>query len=310
MKRIAIFWQHITRTCRIRALEAEVARQRAEIGRQGAEIARLRTENRALLNSILGVAGIPPIPVGYSTERAIAAAAHATEMLPATLAPDAAENSAAATADASPRASSPFTQSHSESSTRPLADDESVFRSPPPANGYDLSLGAPLAQPQRARPRNDSLQFSGDAASRDSSVGARYIVPGKNSWRDDHHSAGRTVDEGVVGAQQAGPPGRRPVEPGGSVVPGDDTWHELPSCVEAQGFSPAKTDGLLSPSSLPPRAESAVGGRSEAVAETLSQRQGLSSSPRLVAPPHRRRSWHQINRILEIESARKPVASD
>lgn len=31
-----------------------------------AEVARLRAENRALLNSILGIAGIPPIPVAAS----------------------------------------------------------------------------------------------------------------------------------------------------------------------------------------------------------------------------------------------------
>ena len=28
------------------------------------------------------------------------------------------------------------------------------------------------------------------------------------------------------------------------------------------------------------------------------------------APPHRRRSWHQINRMLEIQSARKEVSTD
>ena len=49
-------WRRITATRYTRALEAEVARERAEI-------ARLRAENRALLNSILGIAGIPPIPV-------------------------------------------------------------------------------------------------------------------------------------------------------------------------------------------------------------------------------------------------------
>ena len=42
-------WRRITATRYTRALEAEVAR--------------LRAENRALLNSILGIAGIPPIPV-------------------------------------------------------------------------------------------------------------------------------------------------------------------------------------------------------------------------------------------------------
>ncbi len=48
-------WRRITSTRYTRALEYEVARQRAEIDR-------LRAENRALLNSILGIAGIPPIP--------------------------------------------------------------------------------------------------------------------------------------------------------------------------------------------------------------------------------------------------------
>ena len=38
----------------VRLLEAEVMRERAEIER-------LRTENRALLNSLLGTAGVPPI---------------------------------------------------------------------------------------------------------------------------------------------------------------------------------------------------------------------------------------------------------
>ena len=49
-------WRRITATRYTRALAAEVARQ-------GAEIGRLRGENRALLNSILGIAGIPPILV-------------------------------------------------------------------------------------------------------------------------------------------------------------------------------------------------------------------------------------------------------
>jgi hypothetical protein len=44
-------------------LKDDVMRLRAEVARQGAEIDRLRAENRALLNSILGIAGVPPIPV-------------------------------------------------------------------------------------------------------------------------------------------------------------------------------------------------------------------------------------------------------
>jgi uncharacterized coiled-coil protein SlyX len=52
----------------VRRLEDEVARQReeithvhAEVARERAEIERLRVENRALLNSVLGTAGVPPI---------------------------------------------------------------------------------------------------------------------------------------------------------------------------------------------------------------------------------------------------------
>lgn len=48
--KLSLFWRRITATGYTRTLEAEVAR--------------LRAENRALLNSILGIAGVPPIPVG------------------------------------------------------------------------------------------------------------------------------------------------------------------------------------------------------------------------------------------------------
>ena len=48
-------WRRITTTRYTRALETELAHLEGEI-------ALLRAENRALLNSILGIAGIPPIP--------------------------------------------------------------------------------------------------------------------------------------------------------------------------------------------------------------------------------------------------------
>jgi len=61
-------WRRLTTSRRARTLEAELARERAanagqgtEVARQGAEIIRLRAENRALLNSILGIAGVPPV---------------------------------------------------------------------------------------------------------------------------------------------------------------------------------------------------------------------------------------------------------
>jgi hypothetical protein len=68
-------WRRITTTRYARTLEADLALERAvitrldavvaqqgiEIGKQDGEIARLRAENRALLNSILGIAGVPPV---------------------------------------------------------------------------------------------------------------------------------------------------------------------------------------------------------------------------------------------------------
>lgn len=47
-------WRHLTSSRHVRALEEEIRHARAES-------TRLRQENRALLNSILGIAGIPPI---------------------------------------------------------------------------------------------------------------------------------------------------------------------------------------------------------------------------------------------------------
>jgi hypothetical protein len=61
-----------------RELEAELERERGENARKSAEISRLRAENRALLNSILGIAGIPPVLVSEpmpSSDAALAAEA-------------------------------------------------------------------------------------------------------------------------------------------------------------------------------------------------------------------------------------------
>ena len=69
--RVREIWGRVVKTRYTRALEVEVAR--------------LRTENRALLNSILGIAGIPPIAVdsanpfaGPTTERSIRTVADAS----------------------------------------------------------------------------------------------------------------------------------------------------------------------------------------------------------------------------------------
>lgn len=56
LRRIREIWQRITATRYTQALEAQLARLQAEN-------VRLRQENRALLNSILGITGIPPVSV-------------------------------------------------------------------------------------------------------------------------------------------------------------------------------------------------------------------------------------------------------
>jgi hypothetical protein len=69
-------WHRLTTTRYARTLEAElalerevaarldavIAQQGIESAKQDVEISRLRAENRALLNSILGIAGVPPLP--------------------------------------------------------------------------------------------------------------------------------------------------------------------------------------------------------------------------------------------------------
>jgi hypothetical protein len=54
MSLIERIWNRLTTTSYARWLECQVAREHAEMER-------LRAENRALLNSILGIAGVPPI---------------------------------------------------------------------------------------------------------------------------------------------------------------------------------------------------------------------------------------------------------
>jgi len=63
---IRTLWQRITTRRDTHAREACAPVEcalREEVARQCAELTRLRAENRALLNSILGIAGVPPLPV-------------------------------------------------------------------------------------------------------------------------------------------------------------------------------------------------------------------------------------------------------
>src|SRR5271167_705421 len=70
-------WRRITTTRYARALEEEILphmrAQQIEVTRQRAEINRLRAENRALLNSILGIAGVPPIVIADPRDDAASA---------------------------------------------------------------------------------------------------------------------------------------------------------------------------------------------------------------------------------------------
>jgi hypothetical protein len=86
-------WHSLAPT-RTHALESELAQLRVEI-------ARLCAENRALLNSILGIAGIPPIPVPAFTPNPVTTF---TPLSPA--------------------------DGHSESPTHSRAADESLLRPP------------------------------------------------------------------------------------------------------------------------------------------------------------------------------------
>jgi hypothetical protein len=152
-----------------------LGRQRAEVARQAAEIDRLRAENRALLNSILGVAGIPPIQIGLPDSRL----------------------------------------------GEPGRSD-TIFMPPSPASGHSES-------PTHSRGGDDSLSR-----------------PTSSSPQTAPHSDSSSRQSGTRNDSSPSP------------------------------TSPARQ--LAAPSTL--------------------------------SPIRRRRSWHQINRMLELESARKPVIGE
>lgn len=132
-------WRRMTTSRYTRALEAGVERRNLELARERAEIRRLRAENRALLNSILGIAGIPPVIAG---EEEWAAAAQAPYLVPS---PNAAKEPPAAQAAGSLEAAV-----KKQGSARELA-------------GKRRALGAHLAAPLRRRSWqqiNRALEFA------------------------------------------------------------------------------------------------------------------------------------------------------
>jgi predicted phage gp36 major capsid-like protein len=76
------FFRRITTSRYARTLEDALAHARAIFAQQRAEIDRLRAENRALLNSILGIAGVPPLPATDADFAAVEASLHTDAPLP------------------------------------------------------------------------------------------------------------------------------------------------------------------------------------------------------------------------------------
>jgi hypothetical protein len=140
----AIYGERTTRHAR--ALESEVARQGAEndqqcalIASQQNEIVRLRAENRALLNSILGIAGIPPVLVEMPLPSSVSL-------------PTKCHSESAAADDESsstpPRPSSPAAEKNSPGTQGPRNDIPPQSSSPqsfPPSPHLPLSSSAPAS---------------------------------------------------------------------------------------------------------------------------------------------------------------------
>jgi hypothetical protein len=76
------FFRHITTSRYAHTLEDALAHERADAAQLRAEIERIRTENRALLNSILGIAGVPPLPATAADLATVEASRHADAPLP------------------------------------------------------------------------------------------------------------------------------------------------------------------------------------------------------------------------------------
>src|SRR5277367_2537641 len=132
-------WRRITSTRYTRALQCELTQQRAEIDR-------LRAENRALLNSILGIAAIPPIPVGLPGRRLVEpgssdmsftalspAAGHSGSPTPSS----GGDESLSTPTSSSPHAAAPSDSSSRQSGTR---NDSHLSPSSPPS----ARLAAPI----------------------------------------------------------------------------------------------------------------------------------------------------------------------
>jgi hypothetical protein len=244
-------WQRITTSRRTVEREADVQRENAQcenalredfarrahalesqIAQAHVENCRLRAENRALLNSVLGIAGIPPVIVADPPDSLFAGAQHGSTPLTTCATPgpprrtcqdDAHSPIAPSQERCHSERSSPRRASEERFSIARVSSDESLFVSP------------------------DDL---GAEAKRDPSSS---ISP---TLRDDSST------EESVAPNGSASPGRIPRHPSGRPAP-----------LQKQA----------------PHVRSALHPRND---------------PHAIAPL-RRRSWHQINRMLEFESSRR-----
>jgi hypothetical protein len=285
-------WEHFTKTRYTRKLEAEVLRERAEavrlrgeLDRQTAEYARqvvelkharsesdrlgreircLRAENRALLNSILGIAGVPPViveaalPDDFDARLLDDADAASHRDAEASTSPDSGALAISAAA---------FDQAHATEGA-PM----NLHFAPLPEKGP-----SPLAKPESPAPRSPLF----DTARPENAASA--MRPGKFP----PHAAAENAAQ-VFRPEELNGTHAAPAEKGlGS------SRQRRRDARNANALSNTQAD----------RDSSALPRQRFPHTSSLSPR-----NPR-PATPLRRRSWHQINRLLEIESAKKPVAS-
>ena len=216
---------------RMRALETQIAQAQAEIHR-------LRAENRALLNSVLGIAGIPPVIVDEPPAEAVNPASIGVPDLPFA---GAQHGSAALTTSATPGADACDDAAHS--ATMPI-----------PHGRHPEERSDEVAPSSRLPLRDEPLFVSRDCLE-------------EQSKRDPSLPSGTRDDSPV----------------GGNVAP----------------IGAASPSTIVAPSGSD--SPSLFAGRSSA---PPLQNQTPRSDAHVIAPV-RRRSWHQIYRMLEFESSRR-----
>jgi len=221
---------------RVQALEAQIAQAHAEN-------CRLRAENRALLNSVLGIAGIPPVivadppPAAGKPDLPFVGAQHAVPG-----------------ADAWRNAAHTQPASHGRHSEE-RSDEESLLVSP----------GSLDAKPKRGF--SSLIETAPQVRCQDSS---------------EVHRTPATGDDGAVGGHPAPNAMASPSTVAGRSI-ATPLQDETPLASTPLGTNSAPPQKQLRPGRTAPRPRNDAN----------------------VIAPIRRRSWHQIYRILEFKSSRR-----